>query len=110
VDGPGRTRVVSVAVGDTGGREMADVRATLDTLAPLARATGGSTRFLSEDGVPELRRVDPDRPATGGGWIGLRRNGIYEVTAVTQVSLLPAALALLLALGLLLGAWWREGR
>ncbi|PWR22693.1 hypothetical protein [Zavarzinia aquatilis] len=104
------TRVVSVAVGDTGGREMADVRATIDTLAPLARASGGSTRFLSEDGVPELRRVDPDRPAAGGGWIGLRRNGAYEVTAVTQVSLLPAALALLLALGLLLGAWWREGR
>lgn len=104
------TRVVSVAVGDTGGRELADVRASIALARPLAEATGGSSRFLAEGGLPEIRRVEPERPAAGSGWIGLRRNGAYEVTAVTQVSLLPAALALLLALGLLLGAWWREGR
>lgn len=104
------TRVVSVAVGDTGGREMADVRASLGPLGPLATASGGSTRFLSEDGVPDLRQVGSGRSAAGSGWIGLRRNGAYEVTAVTQVSLLPATLAVVLVLGVMLAAWWREGR
>lgn len=104
------TRVVSVAVGDTGGREMADVRATIDILRPAAEATGGSTRFLAEGGLPEIRRVRPERTMAGAGWLGLRQNGAYEVTAVSQVSLLPAALALLLVLGLLMSAWWREGR
>ncbi|TDP46152.1 hypothetical protein [Zavarzinia compransoris] len=104
------TRVVSVAVGDTGGREMADVRATLDLLAPAAEATSGSARFLAESGLPEIRRVRPDRTMAGAGWLGLRQNGAYEVTAVSQVPLLPAALALILLLGLLMTAWWREGR
>ncbi|MCF4165023.1 hypothetical protein L2U69_05155 [Zavarzinia compransoris] len=104
------TRVVSVAVGDTGGREMADVRADLAPLTPLAEASGGSARFLSSGGMPDIRRVRPDRAAAGSSWIGLRRNGAYEVTAIAQVPLLPAALALVLALGLLMAAWWREGR
>ncbi|RJF87885.1 hypothetical protein D3874_13335 [Oleomonas cavernae] len=104
------TRVVTVAVGEVGGREMADVRATLGVIDPLAEASDGSTRFISGEGMPDLRRVRPDRPAAGASWIGLRQNGAYEVTAVTQVSLLPAVLALLLVLGLLVGAWLREGR
>lgn len=104
------TRVVSVAVGDTGGREMADVRADLAPLTPLAEASGGGARFLAADGMPDIRRIRPDRAAAGSSWIGLRRNGAYEVTAITQVPLLPAALALILAVGLLMTAWWREGR
>lgn len=104
------TRVVTVPVGEVGGREMADVRAKLDIVQPLAQASEGSVRFISTDGMPEVRRTRPDRPTAGSGWIGLRQNGAYEVTAVTQVSLLPAALALVMVMGLLVGAWLREGR
>jgi hypothetical protein len=64
----------------------------------------------AEAGLPELRRVRPDRRAAGDTWLGLRANGDYRVTGVQQVPLLPALLMLILALGGLLLAWHREGR
>ena len=51
----------------------------------------------------------PDLAAVGRGWFGLRANGDYVVTGVLTVPALPAALALLLLLGMLLAAWRREG-
>ena len=91
-------------------RRQQRLRADLAPLTPLAEASGGGARFLAADGMPDIRRIRPDRAAAGSSWIGLRRNGAYEVTAITQVPLLPAALALILAVGLLMTAWWREGR
>ena len=41
---------------------------------------------------------------------GLRRNSDYVVTGFGEVPLLPGAAALLLAIGLLIAAWRREGR
>ena len=59
---------------------------------------------------PDVRRVVPGRSAAGHGWLGLRRNGDYVVTGFGEVPLLPAVAALLLAIGLLIAAWRREGR
>ena len=85
------------------------MRATDAILAPVAEASGGSVRWLS-DALPEVRRVGADAIASGSGWIGLRSNGAYRVTNVEQQPLLPAWLALLLVLGTLLLAWRMEGR
>ncbi len=60
--------------------------------------------------MPEVQRVAPGRLAAGHGWLGLRQNGDYVVTGVSEVALLPGLLALLLALGLFLAAWRQEGR
>jgi hypothetical protein len=90
--------------------ELADMRATAEVLAPVVEATGGSLRWLAEDGVPEIRRVEPGRATSGRGWIGLRANGAFEVRGVTEVPLLPAWLALSLLLLTAALAWWREGR
>jgi hypothetical protein len=89
--------------------EFADVRTTAAKLGPIARASGGGVFWVADDGMPEVRRVSPDRAAAGQDWLGLRQNGDYLVTGFSEMPLLPALAALLLAIGLLLAAWRREG-
>ena len=67
-------------------------------------------RWLAEEGVPDLRRVDPGRRAFGRGWLGIERHGAYRVLGMNETPLLPAWLALALLLGAAAAAWWREGR
>ncbi|MBJ7417937.1 MAG: hypothetical protein JHC88_21215, partial [Niveispirillum sp.] len=99
-------------VGAVNPPELADVRSTPDPLQPALKATGGGYHWLEGDGssVPIIRRVRPDRDAAGSGWLGLRGNGDHVVTGVTQTPLLPALPVLLLAMGMLVLAWRREGR
>jgi hypothetical protein len=72
--------------------------------------TGGGVIWLAERPEVDVRRTRPDRNQAGRDWIGLRANGDFIVTGVSETSLLPAAAALFLALGTLLLAWRREGR
>ncbi|MBP7334980.1 hypothetical protein [Niveispirillum sp.] len=99
-------------VGAVNPPELADVRSTPEPLTPALKATGGGFYWLGGDGsqVPGIRRVRPDRDAAGSGWLGLRGNGDHVVTGVTQTPLLPGLPVLLLALGMLVLAWRREGR
>ncbi|MFL5075722.1 MAG: hypothetical protein ACJ8DS_10825 [Microvirga sp.] len=90
--------------------ELADMRATERVVAPTVEATGGSVRWLAQEGVPDLRRVDPGRRAYGRGWLGIERHGAYRVLGMNETPLLPAWLALALLLGAAVVAWWREGR
>ncbi|MGD9507650.1 MAG: hypothetical protein AB7I59_13250 [Geminicoccaceae bacterium] len=90
--------------------ELADMRASPNVMAPAAEVTGGTVRWLSEEGVPELRPVEPGRRAFGRGWLGVERHGAYRVTGTTETTLLPAWLALFLLLAAATTAWWREGR
>jgi hypothetical protein len=90
--------------------ELGDVRATGAKLAPDVEATGGAIFWIGDGTVPDVRRVAPGRVAAGHDWLGLRENGDYIVTGVSEVPLLPGVLALLLALGLFLAAWRQEGR
>ena len=62
------------------------------------------------DGMPAIKRVSAGDSAQGRGWIGIRRNGAYRVTSLTQQPLLPPWVALLLIVGSLLLAWRLEGR
>jgi hypothetical protein len=107
-------RTVLAAAGALNPLELADLRATAERLEPAVAANGGGAYWLidgrGEAGLPELRRVRPERRAAGDTWLGLRANGDYRVTGVQQVPLLPALLLLFLALGGLLLAWHREGR
>jgi hypothetical protein len=90
--------------------EFADVRTTPDKLAPIVKASGGGIFWSGDGTIPQIRRVSPGRAAAGHGWLGLRENGDYLVTGFSEMPLFPAVAALLLALGLLLAAWRREGR
>ncbi|WP_114393400.1 hypothetical protein [Oleisolibacter albus] len=102
-------RTALAVVGAVNPPELRDVRTSHQPLAPVTKATGGGTYWLA-DGTPDVRRTRPDRDGAGRGWLGLRANADYVVTGVSQVPLLPALAVLLLALGLLLLAWRREGR
>ncbi len=86
------------------------MRATPDRMAPLVEESGGSIKWLAESGTPSVRMVAGGRALSGRNWIGLRENERYLVTGAAQLSLMPAALALLLLLGTLGLAWYREGR
>jgi hypothetical protein len=104
------TLTTYVAVRPIGAEELADMRATPELLAPLVEESGGAVRWLADAGVPDVRKVSRGRTLSGRDWIGIHRNERYLVTGVTQLSLLPAVLALLLLLGTLGAAWFREGR
>ena len=97
------------AAGPLNPKEVADMRATDAVLRDDAQAHGGGVHWL-EDGVPAIRRVVPGQDASGSDWIGLRRNGAYRVTSLTQQPLLPVWAALMLIVGSLLLAWRLEGR
>jgi hypothetical protein len=102
------TRTAFAAAEAANAAEFADLRATASRLGDLAKASGGSVRFLGADGVPDVRRTDPDDTAAGAGWIGLRRNGAHLVTGAKATALLPPWLALPLLFGAVLLAWRRE--
>jgi hypothetical protein len=104
------THTAFAAAGQDNPLEFADLRATAEKIAPLARHTGGGITWLASDGVPRLVRVGAEDRATGQGWIGLRRRGAHLVTGVETVPLLPPWAALPLLLGLALAAWRRESR
>jgi hypothetical protein len=101
-------------------KEFAEVHATDEHMARAAKDTGGGVFWLADGpqkdaGLPRIRRLrsrgGPEgRDLAGRGWLGLRANGAYTVTGVDQVPLMPGVLALLLILGCLITAWWREGR
>ncbi len=90
--------------------ELADMTATDRVLAPFAAASGGAVHWLEDQGIPDIRRVEADRRASGAGWIGFERNRAYAVLDLRQTPLVPAWLAALVLLGAAAAAWWREGR
>jgi hypothetical protein len=103
---------VVAAAGPLNPREFADVRATDKLMRPVTRATGGGIWWVGEDAgaTPGIRTVRTGHDAAGENWIGLKRNEKYLVHAVHQAPLMVGPLALLLILGTLALAWWREGR
>ena len=104
------SRTALAAAGPLNPVEYADVRTTAEKLGPAARASGGGVFWVGDGAMPEIRRVSPGRIASGHNWMGLRENGDYLVTGFSETPLFPALAALLLAVGLLIAAWRREGR
>jgi hypothetical protein len=101
------------AAGAANPREIADLRATATLVRPLAHDSGGGVHWLGSPDrpdIPDLRRTEPDRAASGGSWIGLQRRYDHVVTGIASVTLLPAWLSLPLLLGLMVLAWRQEGR
>jgi uncharacterized membrane protein len=104
------TRSAYAAAGAANPPELADLRATAGVVGPLARASDGGVHWLAGAEVPELRRTEEDRSASGSAWIGLQRRHDHVVTGVAALELLPGWLSLPVMLGLLVLAWRREGR
>jgi hypothetical protein len=103
------THEAVIGLGPAAPREFEKTIATAELLQPLIDETRGGVARI-EDGIPTIRTVREGRPAAGRGWLGITPRGAYETLNVRQTPLLPAWLVLLLASGLILAAWLREGR
>jgi len=98
-----------IGLGPAAPREFEQTIATGDVMEPAINSLRGGVLALA-DGLPAIRDVSAGRPAAGRGWIGLTPRDAFETRDLRQTPLLPAWLVLLLASGLTVGAWLREGR
>jgi hypothetical protein len=98
-----------IGLGPAAPREFETTIASGAGLEPYVAATRAGV-FRLEEGLPRLRTVREGRPAAGRGWFGITPRNAFELQDVRQTALLPGWLVLLLASGLILAAWLREGR
>ena len=98
-----------IGLGPAAPREFEQTIATGAVMEPAIDSLRGGVLALA-DGLPTIRDVNAGRPAAGRGWIGLTPRGAFETRELRQTPLLPAWLVLLLASGLIVAAWLREGR
>lgn len=99
----------AVAVGGTNNLEFSDIVATGEKLKAPVTATGGGLAWV-ESGLPQITLASGPALMAGSGWMALRDNGLYRVTAIHQFPLVSTLLALAALLGLAALMWWREGR
>jgi hypothetical protein len=98
-----------MALGPSAPREFEETIASGDKLRPFVEpARGGILRI--EDGLPDIRQVSEGRVAAGRNWIGITPRGAYVTEDIRVGQILPAWAWLLLAAGLAIAAWLREGR
>lgn len=94
-------------------REMTDLRATATRVADITKMTGGGIFWLGNTSASmqtPSARLASSGSLHGTNWLAFAQRDAHLVTGRTPVPLLPAPLAMLLALALLFAAWWREGR
>jgi hypothetical protein len=100
-------------IGPANPREFAEVTSTPEVLAPIANATGGSSRRL-DDGrgldVPRILAVRSGGTYSGDDWIGLKMRDASVVRGIGVLPVFAGLLGLLLLIGSLAGTWAREGR
>ena len=97
------------AAANADAREMQDILATPTKLSAIAKATNGGVAWL-EDGMPRLIKMSAGQQMAGSGWLGLKANGAYRVTAVSEYPLFASLLALAALLLTVCLMWTREGR
>ena len=102
-------REAVAALGPAAPREFEATIASADPVGPVQEPTGGGVHRVSS-GEVDLRTVRAGRPAAGRGWIGITPRGAYETANVTVAPLMPPWAYLLVAAGLIVGAWVWEGR
>ncbi|MEH3146290.1 MAG: hypothetical protein PGN34_13285 [Methylobacterium frigidaeris] len=105
--------VAFVSVGPANPREFVDVFSDTERLRPVAEATGGSVRRLTEAGgaltVPRLQIARSGRLA-GAEWIGFRPSDSAVVRGVSVYPLALGLVALALLAAAVLAMWLVEGR
>jgi hypothetical protein len=102
-----------VNIGPANPREFAEVTSTTQVLAPIAAATGGSSRRLDQGGIVHVPRVVAVRSGDtyqGNDWIGLKMSDASIVRGIGVLPVFTGMIGLLLLLGSLAGTWAREGR
>lgn len=104
------TRQAFAASGALNSKEWSDPRASALPLKALVEETGGGVQAITTQGQPIWRRMPAESAMAGAGWLGLKQNEDYTVTGVRNTPLLPAWVALLITLALVMLAWRRESK
>ncbi len=100
-------------VGPANPREYREVISTPDRLQPIAEESGGAAIRLANAGgsaIPRIAAVSPRAPASGRGWIGLRRSDATILKSIDRLPLFGGLLGLALLVGGFAALWYREGR
>ena len=94
-------------------REFADARSTTEVMKPLADASGGAVSRMGTAGDVSVPRITPvynkDAAVSGPDWIGLRMSMASDLTGTDRFAPFSGWLAFMLVVGLMAGAYWREG-
>lgn len=104
-----------INVGPANPREFAEVTSTTESLAPIADATGGASRRLSDgdaDSVtlPRIVAMRSSDSFKGDDWVGLKMRDASVVRGIGVLPMFAGLLGLLLLVGSLALTWAREGR
>ncbi|MEL7543050.1 MAG: hypothetical protein AAGJ70_04675 [Pseudomonadota bacterium] len=104
--------------GDPNAREMSEVTATRETLAPVIEVSGGGAFWLktsaaAADGsvmVPKISMLRSAKILHGNSWLALRDRRAFLTRGVKLYPLFTGFAALAALLALIAAMWWREGR
>jgi hypothetical protein len=102
-----------INVGPANPREFAEVTSTTEVLRPVATATGGDVKRLTETTGVTLPRIVAMRSSDtyrGEDWVGLRMRDASVVRGIGVLPIFAGLLGLLLLVGALAATWAREGR
>jgi hypothetical protein len=104
-----------VNVGPENPREFREIASTEEKLRPLAQATGGTVRRIGRDAgaaivMPRVVELENANRFGGADWIGIKRAGASTLLGVESAPLALGPWAMLALLGVVVLAWWREGR
>jgi hypothetical protein len=102
-----------INVGPTNPKEFSEVTSTTETLAPLARSTGGDVRRVVDGSSIDLPRIVPVHASSifrGDGWMGVKMRDASVVRGVGVLPVFAGLIGLLLLLGAFAATWLREGR
>lgn len=103
-----------INVGADGSRELSDTLSTLDKIKPLVDEAGGRVSRMTDGAgvvnVPKIKTLSPDdSKLSAEDWIGVRMTQASVLKGTDRHSLVPGWLALVMAIGLMAGAYYREG-
>ncbi|MEO0620538.1 MAG: hypothetical protein AAFZ01_14840 [Pseudomonadota bacterium] len=104
--------------GDPNAREMSEVTATREKLAPVVEASGGGAFWLktsaaAADGsvsIPKISMLRSAKILHGNSWLALRDRRAFLTRGVKLYPLFTGFAALAALLALIAAMWWREGR
>ncbi len=97
-------------VGDLNPPELNGVKTTETILAPLVKASNGTTTWLDGTARPKIQTYKNGRHYGGESGLALKQSDDYTVLGVRDLPLMPEWLIFLILASTLIAMWWREGQ